>query len=100
MIAVLTLFVILIFLLLVVFGVAGFMAWKKVEVFLTWNTRYNSESYEKAVTAVGKIPRPPHLEASKTQQKGRQVKQVPDLVDITQIPFDDAFNAVAEMGEQ
>jgi uncharacterized protein YneF (UPF0154 family) len=99
MIAVLTLFVILIFLLLVGFAVAGYLAWRKIEAFLTWNTRYNSSAYEQAVAATGKFPKP-KLDPVKTENRGRQVKHTDELVDLTELEFDKAFDAVAQIGQE
>lgn len=91
------LFVVLIFLLLVGFGVAGYLAWKKIEVFLTWNTRFDSKEYEQAITTP-KITKP-YLPAQKTERRGRQIKQVDELVDIADVEFETAYKAVAEVGE-
>lgn len=98
MITVLTLFVILLFLLQVGFGVLAFFAWKKIELFLTWNTRYTASSYEQAVTATGKPPKP-SLPAKKLDIRGREVKQTDDLIDITEVDFETGYDAIAKMGE-
>lgn len=94
---VLTLFVILIFLLLVGFGVAGYLAWQKMSLYLTWNTRNESLEYEREITTpkLRKVARP----ASKTEQRGRAIKQVDDLVDLKDLDFDTAVEAIESMGK-
>lgn len=82
------------FLILQIFSLMGFLiwAWQKVSVFLTWNTRYNAVEYEQAVTA-------PKAKRSKdkpirTEQRGRTLRPVDDLVDLTDLPFNDAYAAI------
>lgn len=91
-------FLVLIFLELGVFGVLALLAWQKVEVFLTWNTRYTANEYEKTVT------RPKHLKPSlppvKTTQRGRAIVLTDEFVDINDMDFEKAYKAVAEVGEQ
>ncbi len=91
-------FLILIFVTLLGFGFLGFLAWQKISVFLTWNTRYTSHEYEQAIKQPKNIK--PTLDAIKTEKKGREVTPVPDLVDIADLDFETAFKAVAEVGER
>lgn len=67
-------------------------AWQKISIFLTWNTRYTGADYEKAVTTA-KITAPP-VPPSKTEKKGRSITPVEDLVDISDLPFDTAYEAI------
>lgn len=97
MINVIAIFLMLIFLLLVTIMVGAFLAWQKVSIFLTWNTRYESQAYEQAITTPKKIPKP--VTAIKTENKGRVVKEVDDLVDITDLPFEVAFKAIEEASD-
>ena len=62
-------FLILIFVTLIIFGVLSLLAWQKISVFLTWNTRYTSQEYEQAITQ-SKISKP-SLASTKTEKKGR-----------------------------
>jgi hypothetical protein len=71
--------------------------WKKIDTYLTWNTRYDSVDYEQAVTTP-KIKRPA-APASKTEQRGRSITPVPDLVDIEDMPFEQAYEALSKVGE-
>lgn len=90
-------FLILIFLQLTAIMVGAFIAWQKVSIFLTWNTRYTSNEYEKAITTP-KITKP-YLPAQKTEKRGRAITQVDELVDINDMDFEEAYKAVAEAGE-
>lgn len=97
MMAVIALFLILIFLTQVVLMVGLYFAWQRVSVFLTWNTKYDTVDYQNAITTP-KITHP-YMPPSKTEQKGRHVQQVPDLIDITEVPFEEGFAAIVEAGE-
>lgn len=68
--------------------------WKKVNLYLMWNTRNESLEYEKAITTP-KFRKPP-APASKTEQRGRSLKQSEDLVDLGDINFEDAVKAIEE----
>lgn len=72
-------------------------AWLKVKVFLTWNTRYEQAEYEQTITKP-KIKRP-HLTASKTEQHGRVIKPVDNLVNLEDMPPEDAMKAIESMAE-
>lgn len=89
-------FLILIFATLLVFGFLGFLAWQKISVFLTYNTRYSTNEYEQSMT------RPKHLKPSlppvRTVKDGRQITQVPDLIDLQDVEFETAFKAVEDIG--
>lgn len=93
-------FVILIFLQLTAFAVAAFFAWKKVEVFLKWNTRYQSANYEQAVTNVKPSTKPPLPAVKlKTAGRGRAVKEEEQLIDLADMPWEEGYEAVAKIGE-
>jgi hypothetical protein len=96
---VITIFLILIFLELVGLMVGGFLAWQKISIYLTWNISYEGREYEAAITAP-KLRKPP-AKASKTEQKGRTIQPVDDLVDLADLNFDnkDAISAIEEMGK-
>lgn len=81
--------------LLVVFGVGAFLAWQKISTFLTWNTRYTGAEYEAAVSRVKthKPAGPPSI----TERKGRSIVPADELVDITDLPFDQASKAVEDL---
>lgn len=83
MTAVLTLFIILIFLQLTAFGVLGFLAWQKISVFLTWNTRYQTAAYERAVTTPKAHKSP--LPAQKLTKNGRALTKADDLIDLADL---------------
>ncbi len=91
-----TIFLILTFVLLLTYGVLAFLAWRKISIYLTYNTRYESAEYEKAITATG--VRKPAAPASKTQQRGRSIKPVDDLVDFADLDFETAAKAIEEAG--
>lgn len=97
MITVITLFLILIFLGLLVLLVGLYLAWQKVSIFLTYNTKYDTVEYQQAITTP-KIAKP-YVPVSKTEQQGRHVQAVPDLIDITEVPFEDGYKAIVEAGE-
>lgn len=97
MTGIIALFLVLTFMLLLAYGVLAFLAWQKISVFLTWNTRYTSNEYETAVTSTK--PKLPFHPPAKTEQKGRAIKPVDDLVDLDEIPFEDAVTAIESMGE-
>lgn len=82
---------------LVLLTVALGMLWRKIDVYLTWNTRYDSVDYEQAVTTpkVKRTAQP----ASKTEQKGRSIKPISDLVDLSDLDFDTAVQAIESIGE-
>jgi hypothetical protein len=97
MIIVLTIFMILTFFLLLAMGVGAFLAWQKISVFLTWNTRYQEADYEQTITRPKNLH--PTLPAKKTVKRGREITPVADLVDLGDMPFEDAFSAVSAIGE-
>lgn len=82
---------------LVLLTVALGVLWRKIDVYLTWNTRYDSIDYEKAVTTP-KVKRTPQV-ASKTEQKGRSIKPISDLVDLSDLDFDIAVQAIESIGK-
>lgn len=98
MITVLTIFVIFIWLLLVAAMTMAALAWKRIEVFLKWNTRYQTAEYETAVTQVKPTSKPP-LPAMKLKSAGRGVAQKDEYMELTEMPFEDAYKAVADFGE-
>lgn len=73
------------------------LIWRKIDVYLTWNTRYDAQAYEQAVTTP-KIKRPT-MPASKTEQRGRSIKPVDDLVDFGDLDFETAATAIESAGE-
>lgn len=73
------------------------LLWRKIDVYLTWNTRYDSVDYQESVTTP-KIHRPA-AKASKTEQRGRSIKPVDDLVDLGDLPFEDAITAIEKAGK-
>lgn len=86
-----------IFLLLAVGLVTAFLGWKRVSTYLTWNARYISADYEQAVTT--RKPGKPAGEPSKTEQNGRAIKPVDDLVDLADMNFEDGIKAVEEYAD-
>jgi hypothetical protein len=92
-----TILLFFIFLLLVGICVGAYLAWQKVSVFLTWNTRYEGVEYEQAITTP-KIKRP-SAKPSKTEQRGRSITPVEDLVDLADLDFDTASKAIESLGE-
>jgi len=96
MINVIALFLIIIFLLLVVMIVGAYFAWQKISIFLTWNTRYDGADYERAVTSAK--PGKPFANPIKTEQQGRSIKPVDDLVDLADLDFETGAAAVEEAG--
>ena len=73
------------------------MLWRKIDVYLTWNTRYEQTEYETAVTKP-KF-RKPAAPASKTEQRGRSIKPVEDLVDFADLDFETHAKAIEEIGQ-
>lgn len=95
MTAVLTLFVALIFLQLTALGAGAFLAWRKVSTFLTWNTRYQSAEYERAVT--GMKARKPALPAQKLAQRGRSLTPADELVDLADMDWEQGYKALEDI---
>lgn len=85
------------FLLLIIFGVLGFLAWQKISIFLTWNTSYQTADYERAVATPKR--RETSRPASLNESKGRSIKAVDDLVDITDLDFETGYKALEELGK-
>lgn len=81
--------------LLLVLAVSLFFAWKKISIYLTWNTRYSSTEYERAVTT--RKTKPSDAQPSITEQKGRAVKPVDDLVDLADLDFETGTKAIEEL---
>lgn len=73
------------------------MLWRKIDVYLTWNTRYNSVDYEQTITAPKSKKAP--AKASKTEQRGRTIKPVDDLVELSDLDFETAVQAIESVGE-
>lgn len=74
-----------------------YIAWRKISVYLTWNTRYQTNEYEQAVSRKKTVK--PVLEPKKTEVQGRMIQEVPDLVDITELDFETGYKAVEQLGE-
>lgn len=72
-------------------------AWQQISTFLTWNNRYTGAEYEQAMTKP-KVNRSA-TKPSTTVQQGRAIKPVDDLVDLADLDFETAANAVETMGE-
>lgn len=83
---------------LLVMFTMGVVAWRKVKVYLTWNTRYQTSEYEQAIQTP-KFKKP-SLPAKKLKQKGRTVKNQDDLVDITDLDFDTGFKALEDIANE
>lgn len=83
---------------LVLLTVALGLLWRKIDVYLTWNTKYDSVDYQQAVTTP-KFKRST-APASKTEQKGRSIKPISDLVDLSDLDFDTAANAIEALGDK
>lgn len=96
MITLLTVFLILTFILLLIYGFLVYLAWQKISIFLTYNTRYETVEYERAITTP-KLKKP-LAKAVKTDQRGRSITPTDDLVDIDQIDFDVAAAAIEKLG--
>lgn len=94
---IITLFLILIFIQLLVIMVGAFLAWQKIAIFLTWNTQYNSAEYQTAITTpkIKRVPVPP----SQTEQRGRAIKPVDDLVDLADMDFETAVSAIEQAAQ-
>jgi hypothetical protein len=102
MMTVIAIFTVLIFLLLVTGAVAGVLAWQKISLFLTYNTRYQASEYEQAVMATGKTARPklPSLPAKKTlDERGRMPKNVDEMVDLQDLGVERGYDEIAKLGE-
>lgn len=83
---------------LVIILIGGFLLWGKVNLYLTWNTRYDSAEYEQAITTPKRRETP--VKASKTEQRGRSIKPVDDdLVDLADLDFDTAITAIEQAGK-
>lgn len=73
------------------------LIWQKVNLYLTWNTRNDSLEYEQAITKP-KFRKPP-APASKTENRGREIKSVDDLVDISDLDFDTGLKMVEDIAD-
>lgn len=73
------------------------LAWKKINIYLTWNTRYETVEYEQAITApkFKRSAAPPSV----TEQRGRSIKPVDDLVDLGDMDFETAVTAIEQAAE-
>lgn len=91
------LLLLLIFLLLVAAFVFAYLGWMQVSTYLTWNTRYESSQYEQAITTTKS--KHPESKPSVTEQRGRSVKAVDDLVDLGDLDFETAISAVEALGQ-
>lgn len=94
---VIAIFLVLIFLLLLGYGFLAFLAWQKIEIFLTWNTRYDATNYETAITRPKRTK--PATAPSITEQKGRQIKPVDDLIDLEDLDIETAMSVVERVGQ-
>lgn len=72
------------------------LLWRKIDVYLTWNTKYEGAEYQTTVTTP-KFKRP-SLPARKTEQHGRSIKPMDDLVDLADMDIEDAMNIVEAAG--
>lgn len=82
---------------LVLLTVALALLWRKIDIYLMWNTKYDSAEYRQEITTP-KTKRK-FMPASKTEQKGRSIKPVDDLVDLSDLDFDIAVQAIESIGE-
>lgn len=82
----------LIFACLAAIVVGGALMWRKVNLYLTWNTRNDSLEYEKAI-ATPKFTKPAG-KPSKVTQRGRALKQADELVDLEDMLLEDAVTAI------
>lgn len=85
----------LIFILLTGLTVFVYIAWQKVSIYLTYNTRYQSAEYELSATTPRKKA---SVAPSITQKKGRVVQNVDELIDIQDMEFEEGYRAVTEIG--
>lgn len=92
-----TVLLLLIFITLLGFGFLAFLAWQKISLFLTWNTRNDSLEYER--TIIRPKIKLPTKEASKSKQHGRSITPVDDLVELSDLDFDTAVKAIEEVGQ-
>lgn len=92
-----TVFVILIFIELLILSFSAFLAWQKISLFLTWNTRHDSLEYEQAITRpkLKKTPKEP----SRTVSRGRSISPVDDLVELSDLDFETAISAIEQAGQ-
>jgi len=96
MITLIAILLILITVLLILSMLSLYFMWRKLSVYLTYNTRYQAVEYEKAVNTT-KFPRP-KMPAIKTEVRGRAIKPSDDLVDLEDMDFEDAAKIVEELG--
>jgi hypothetical protein len=75
---------------------AGVVLWSKVNIYLTYNTRYDSAQYEEAVTT--RKMKLPNVPASKTETKGRAIVKSDELVDLDDLDFETAVQAIESIG--
>lgn len=83
--------------LLIASGICAYMMWQKVKTYLTWNTRYQTTEYEQAITT--KKRHLPSLKAKKTEVRGREIKEMPELVDLADLDFETGYAALEELGK-
>lgn len=77
--------------------VGGALMWKKVNLYLIWNTRNDSLEYEQAITE-RKFIKPPGKPV-KTENRGREIKQTDDLIDLEDMEFDTMVEAIESVGK-
>lgn len=82
---------------LVLLTVALGLLWRKIDVYLTWNTRYDTVDYEKTITKP-KIIRKSE-KASQTEQKGKVIKPISELIDLEDMEINEAMKVVEEAGQ-
>lgn len=95
MITVIALFVILVFLLLVGMTVAMYLMWQKISTYISWNTNYQTAEYQRSVTTSKK----PTLfsKPQKVEQKGRDLKNTDDLVDLADLDWEKGYKALEDI---
>lgn len=93
----------LIFLLMVAMCVGAYLAWQKISIYLTWNTRYTNNEYEKAVMDAGKSNHHkdlgPPLPARKVESKGRSVVDAEEMIDFADMDMEEGYKVLENLGE-
>lgn len=95
MITVIALFVILVFLLLAGISVAMYLMWQKVSTYISWNTNYQTAEYQQSVTTPKKATL--FSKPQKVEQKGRDLKNTDDLVDLADLDWEKGYKALEDI---
>lgn len=81
---------------LVIIAVFSILLYNRVIQLVSLNGAYQADEYRKAVTV--QKHKKPTLPAVKITSRGRSVTQTDELVDVADMPWEDGYKALEEIG--